>query len=137
MKSTQRVFIAHLVLNTHIASSFGNTLDGEATSLTSLMIPLTLILGAAAAATWFLRRWKGSLGRSEGPMQLVHVIALGQRERLALVKIGSRHLVIGVTPTSISRVAQLDDIPQDSQERALSARADAPRPLAQGESPAG
>jgi flagellar biogenesis protein FliO len=40
----------------------------------------------------------------------MHVIALGPRERLALVKIGGRYLVVGITPTSINRVAEMSDI---------------------------
>jgi flagellar biogenesis protein FliO len=34
------------------------------------------------------------------------VIALGPRERLALVKVGSRYLVVGVTAAGISAVAE-------------------------------
>ena len=39
-------------------------------------------------------------------MQLLHVIALGPRERLALVKVGSRFLVVGVTAAGISAVTE-------------------------------
>src|SRR6266481_3516192 len=72
------------------------------------------VLGAAVAATVFLRRWKGSIGRREGPMQLRHVLALGPRERLALVKVGSRFLVVGVTAAGISAVAEFTDETLDS-----------------------
>jgi flagellar biosynthetic protein FliO len=84
----------------------------------SLVVALVLVAGAAAAATWVLRHWKGSVGRREGPLQLVHVIALGPRERLALVKIGGRYLVVGITPTNINRVAELSGITDDVAEAA-------------------
>jgi flagellar protein FliO/FliZ len=90
------------------ASGDGAVSDGS--GITSLVVALILVAGAAAAATWVLRHWKGSVGRHEGPLQLVHVIALGPRERLALVKVGGRYLVVGITATSISRVAELSDI---------------------------
>jgi flagellar protein FliO/FliZ len=96
------------------ASSDSSTSDTGAVG--SLVVALILVAGAAAAATWVLRRWKGSLGRREGPLQLVHVIALGPRERLALVKIGGRYLVVGITPTSINRVAELSDIADNVRE---------------------
>jgi flagellar biogenesis protein FliO len=51
------------------------------------------------------------MGRREGPLQLLHVIALGPRERLALVKIGARYVVVGITPTHISTVTQLESTP--------------------------
>jgi flagellar protein FliO/FliZ len=96
-------------LTTFSASAFGNS-GAEDSSLTlSLLVPLILIAGAAAAATWFLRRWKGSLARQDGPLQLVHVIAVGPRERVALVKVGTRQLVIGITGTNINTLAQISD----------------------------
>jgi flagellar protein FliO/FliZ len=82
---------------------------GESGALYPTIVSLVLVLGAAAAAAVFLRRWKGSIGRSGGPMELRHVIALGPRERLALVKVGSRFLVVGVTPAGISRVSEFAD----------------------------
>jgi flagellar protein FliO/FliZ len=96
-------------------SSFGGTGDaaGAGEILYSLLTSLILILGAGAAALFFLRRWKGSVGRREGPLHLEHLIALGPRERLALVRAGSRWLVIGVTPTVISRIAELPEAPEE------------------------
>src|SRR5882724_11956086 len=87
---------------------------GETGALYPTVVSLVLVLGAAAAAAVFLRRWKGSIGRSAGPMQLRHVIALGPRERLALVKVGSRFLVVGVTAAGISAVAEFTDESLDS-----------------------
>jgi len=90
-------------------SAFGNSSAGDSSLTFSLLVPLIMIAAAAAAATWFLRRWKGSLGRQDGPLQLVHVIALGPRERMALVKVGSRYLVVGITATHINTLAQISD----------------------------
>ncbi len=73
------------------------------------VLAVMLVLAAAAGTTVFLQRWKGSIGRREGPMQLRHVIALGPRERLALVKVGNRYLVVGVTTAGISAVAEFSD----------------------------
>ena len=97
------------ILATFSASAFGNSSAGDSSLTATLLVPTILILAAAAAATWFLRRWKGSLGRRDGPLQLVHVIALGPRERMALVKVGSRYLVVGITPTNINTLAQMSD----------------------------
>jgi len=84
--------------------------------ITSLVVALILVAGAAAAATWVLRHWKGSVARREGPLQLLHVVAVGPKERLALVKIGGRYLVVGITPASITRVAELSDIQDNVRE---------------------
>lgn len=109
---------ATINLYTTAAFAAGDTpLSSPDTSgIGSLVVALIIVAGAAAAATWVLRHWKGSIGRREGPLQLVHVIALGPRERLALVKVGGRYLVVGITPTSISRVAELYDIQDNVKE---------------------
>jgi flagellar protein FliO/FliZ len=101
----------------HAPSAFGNTVEAAETgTLYPTVVSLVLVLGAAVAATVFLRRWKGSIGRRAGPMQLRHVLALGPRERLALVKVGSRFLVVGVTAAGISAVAEFTDDSLDSDE---------------------
>ena len=110
------VVAVNLYTTAAYATSDTSAADGGAVA--SLVVALVLVAGAAAAATWALRHWKGSVGRREGPLQLVHVIALGPRERLALVKIGARYLVVGITPTSINRVAELSDIADDVREAA-------------------
>jgi flagellar biogenesis protein FliO len=103
----------------HAPSAFGNTVEAAGTgTLYPTVVSLVLMLGAAAAATVFLRRWKGSIGRREGPMQLRHVLALGPRERLALVKVGSRFLVVGVTAAGISAVAEFTDDTLEATEAA-------------------
>jgi flagellar biosynthetic protein FliO len=112
MNSVARIGLrAALLLSTiHVPSAFGNTVEATETgTLYPTVVSLVLVLAAAVAATVFLRRWKGSIGRREGPMQLRHVLALGPRERLALVKVGSRYLVVGVTAAGISAVAEFTD----------------------------
>ena len=106
-------------LYTTAAFATSDTSASDTGAVGSLIVALVLVVGAAAAATWVLRHWKGSVGRREGPMQLVHVIALGPRERLALVKIGGRYLVVGITPTSINRVTELSDITDSMRESTL------------------
>jgi len=105
-------------VNLYATAAFAtsDTSASDTGAVGSLIVALVLVVGAAAAATWVLRHWKGSVGRREGPLQLVHVIALGPRERLALVKIGGRYLVVGITPTSINRVTELSDITDSMRE---------------------
>jgi flagellar protein FliO/FliZ len=108
-KATHSLRTSAVLIATFSASAFGNSAADDSSLTATLLAPMILILGAAAAATWFLRRWKGNLSRRDGPLQLVHVIALGPRERMALVKVGSRYLVVGITPTSINTLAQMSD----------------------------
>ncbi len=81
-----------------------------------MVASLIFILAVAVGAALLLRRWKSSVGRREGPLRLLHVIALGSRERLALVKVGGRYLVVGITPTSVNRIAELPDMHEIAPE---------------------
>ena len=103
---------AAVMFQMHTLSAFADNADtpDDALAWGSLLIPTVLVLAAAAAATFLLKRWKGAVGGRDGPLQLVHVIALGPRERLALVKVGARYLVVGITPNNVNRIAELDDI---------------------------
>lgn len=106
--ATHRV-LSSVGLATFSASAFGNSAAEDSSLTWSLLVPLVVIAAAAAAATWFLRRWKGSLARRDGPLRLVHVIALGPRERIALVKVGTRHLVVGITATNINTLGEVTE----------------------------
>ena len=121
---------AAFMFQLHALSAFANNADPADDSIpwVSFTLPMVLILGAAAAATYVVKRWKGAVGGRDGPLQLVHVIALGPRERLALVKVGGRYLVVGITPNNVNRISELYDIqatdpnqpslPTDSQPEA-------------------
>jgi len=114
------VYSVAVAINLYTTAAFatGDTSPSDTGVVGSLVVALVLVTGAAAAATWVLRHWRGSFGRRAGPLQLVHVIALGPRERLALVKIGKRYLVVGITPTSINRVTELSDITDEVTDTA-------------------
>ena len=103
---------AAFMFQLHALSAFANNADPADDSIpwVSFTLPMVLILGAAAAATYVVKRWKGAVGGRDGPLQLVHVIALGPRERLALVKVGGRYLVVGITPNNVNRISELYDI---------------------------
>ncbi len=46
-----------------------------------------------------------------GPLHLVAGLAVGPRERIAVVEAGGRWLVVGITPQAISLLATLDTPP--------------------------
>ena len=116
-------FAAAVMFQMQALSAFANNADVSDGSIswTSLLVPTVLVLVAGAAATFVLKRWKGAVGGRDGPLQLVHVIALGPRERLALVKVGARYLVVGITPNNVNRIAELYDIQQANADSSTDA----------------
>jgi flagellar protein FliO/FliZ len=64
-----------------------------------------LVLGLLALVLWGLRRVQsrgGFAGVAKRQMQVVESLSLGPRQKIVLVRVGTRELVLGVTPTSIS-----------------------------------
>lgn len=76
-------------------------------SILSLAVPLLAVAFALVALWWILRRGSGRNG-AMGPVRIVQVLAVGPRERVVIVDHDSRRFMLGVTPSAISMLADLD-----------------------------
>jgi flagellar protein FliO/FliZ len=71
-------------------------------------LAVSIVLGLVAALAWLLRR--GSLGAFTGRPGAINVetaVALGERRSLVIVSVEGRRLLLGLTPTTMSLVAEL------------------------------
>lgn len=79
-------------------------------SLLGMLALVTIVLVLAYAFTRFIAG-KGGAGRyragNGGSVSMLEQFPLGKDQRLAVVKIGERYLVVGITPASITLVAEL------------------------------
>ncbi|WP_374013898.1 flagellar biosynthetic protein FliO [Pseudoxanthomonas koreensis] len=69
---------------------------------------LVLVLGLILGLAWLLRRLPGGFRPAEG-LRVVGSLALGAKERVMVVEVGGRQLLLGVTPAGISL---LHDLPE-------------------------
>jgi flagellar protein FliO/FliZ len=76
-------------------------------ALVSMLVPLVLVVGAMLGALVLVRRRYG-LTSSDGPLRIRQILSVGPRERLMLVEADGQRLVIGVTGTTITRIATLN-----------------------------
>ena len=92
-------------------------------SLMQMLLALGLVVVTIPVALRLLRRgWRAGHGRNP----LVRVVggtALGPRERVAVVEVGGRWLVVGVTGQSVNLLATLDAVPEPAAEPATEAAA--------------
>jgi flagellar protein FliO/FliZ len=66
-------------------------------NLAQLTISLLLIVGLILAMSWLLRRFKvGGAHRGGGTLAVIDQIALGPRERIALVRVGQSQVLVGI-----------------------------------------
>ena len=81
-----------------------------ADGLTSLSLALVTTVVLLWGALWLLRRMRpGTATGGARDCLVVRSLTLGARERLVVVRVGTRHLVLGVGSAAISLLCELDE----------------------------
>ncbi len=70
-------------------------------SIVQVVAGLAAVLALVAALAWLLKRFSGLRGSGTGPIRVVGGAAVGQRERIVLVEVGSTWLLVGVAPGQV------------------------------------
>jgi flagellar protein FliO/FliZ len=82
----------------------------DAEGLGSLSLTLGVIVLLLWAGIWAMRRMRPGIGLgSARDCTILRSLALGPRERLLVVEIGVRQLVIGIGSASVSLICELDE----------------------------
>lgn len=94
----------------HPVPSFSIASSPSGAALLHMSGALMLILLLIVALAWIARRsrWLPQRGRECRKLTIVGTHSLGQRERLVVVEMAGKHLLLGVTATQISRLAMFD-----------------------------
>ncbi len=83
--------------------------DTMATVL-SLGAGLLAVIAIIYGCAWLIRRMTGMTGMNNNAIRVVSVLAIGARERIALVEVGGQQILLGITPSAI-RTLQVYDEP--------------------------
>jgi flagellar protein FliO/FliZ len=81
----------------------------DAVGLDSLSLTLGVIVLLLWGGIWAVRRMRPGGGGNGRDLTVVRSLALGPRERLLVVQVGPRHLVIGVGSASVSLLCELQE----------------------------
>ena len=82
----------------------------DAEGLGSLSLTIAAIVVLLFAGLWAVRRARPGLGYWAGrDCSVLRSLALGPRERLMVVRVGARHLVVGVGGGAVSLLCELDE----------------------------
>lgn len=95
-----------------VSSAFADELApiGGGGQIARTALGLVLIIGLVLALGWAARRLSGrgvGFGRDSGAITVVGQQALGVKERLLLVEVDGRRILLGVSPGRIARLAEL------------------------------
>jgi len=71
-------------------------------AMLEMLLWLVVVVGFILACAWAYRRLNGGVLAPTGVIKVRSVMSVGNRERIALVEVGTTQLLIGVCPTQIS-----------------------------------
>jgi flagellar protein FliO/FliZ len=70
-------------------------------------LALALVLASVYAVAWLLRRLRGGVGGSSAQLCILSQVSLGARERAVLLRVGERHLLLGVAAGSVRLLQEI------------------------------
>lgn len=80
-----------------------------AASLLQVVLALILVLGLIVAMAWLMRRMGGLTQVGGGVVRVLGGVPVGQRERVVLIQVGSKQLLLGVAPGRVQTLHVLDE----------------------------
>ncbi len=82
---------------------------GMGSQMTKLLVGLLLVIGLIFLLAWLLRRVQQINPRSNQAIKLISSHALGPRERLVLVQVGSEQVLLGLSAGRITPLHVLEE----------------------------
>jgi len=76
--------------------------------LAKLVVGLAVVIVGVLILARVLARMHGVRGAGHGDLRIVAAVPVGQKERIVLMQVGGRQLLLGVTPAHISRLHELE-----------------------------
>ncbi|MEQ1766320.1 MAG: flagellar biosynthetic protein FliO [Methylotenera sp.] len=73
-----------------------------------MVIGLAVVLGVMALITWVLKRLVPGVGNKQSVVRIVGGVSVGSRERVMVLEIAGRWIVVGVASGQVSRLANLE-----------------------------
>ena len=85
----------------------GEVMDGG--FMLQFLAGLAVVVLCIVGLAWLLKRAGGLQASARGAVRVIDGVALGTRERLVLVQVGDRQLLLGVAPGRVNAVHVLDE----------------------------
>lgn len=73
-----------------------------------MVLGLAIVLAVMALITWIIKRMMPGAANKQSIVRVVGGVSVGSRERVVVLEVAGRWIVIGVAPGKISRLANLD-----------------------------
>jgi flagellar protein FliO/FliZ len=72
---------------------------------------LALVIALLVALLWALRKLQGKMNSQNAGrrLQIIESLSVGTRQKVALIRVGAREVLIGISPTQINGIASWPD----------------------------
>lgn len=80
--------------------------SGDLLQVSGGLVAVLLLLGLIA---WFMRRVVRVQGVAGGALRVIGGLSMGSRERVVLIQVGDRQLLLGVAPGRVQTLHVLDE----------------------------
>lgn len=100
-----RIALSGILLSPALAFAAAEELSTTG-SLLRMVFGLALVLGIMVAVAWLIKRMTPGL-KQQSVVRIVGGVSVGSRERVVVVEVAGRWLVLGVAPGQVTRLADL------------------------------
>ncbi|GAA3968995.1 flagellar biosynthetic protein FliO [Allohahella marinimesophila] len=97
-------------------------METPASQSLEIIFSLALIIVLIVGVGWMMRRFSGGTGVQNRQLKIVAAISLGSREKIAVVQVGERQILVGITAQQINTLLELDQTIDVSTENGEFAR---------------
>jgi len=93
----------------------GTGIPDPLTGLGQMLFGLILVFGILAVCVWLLKRFSSPV-RANGLLRVLGITAVGPREKVVLLEVGEKILMLGVTPNNVRtlHVFAREELPLES-----------------------
>ena len=74
-----------------------------------VVVALLAVVVLILVVAWFVRRFSGLGSTSGKPLRMLAALSVGNRERIAVIDVGGRQILVGITSQQISSLMKLDE----------------------------
>lgn len=78
------------------------------TGLLQWLVSCFLVIGLILLLAWLLKKSRLVPAMAQNQLRVISALPLGNREKLLVVKVGEQQVLLGMTPTSINLLCQLE-----------------------------
>ncbi len=81
----------------------------EGSSVWQIVFSLGLVVVLILGIGWTLKRMGGVSAGSSRQLKMIAAIPVGTRERIAVIEVGGRQILVGITAQNITRLMELPE----------------------------